>query len=88
VKAISGNITGKVQGVGYRMYIYRQADRLGLFGWVRNQPDGSVEFHCEGSDVDLSYFVELVKRGNDFTQVESLEYTESEAQNLTTFKVI
>ena len=88
MKAINGNISGKVQGVGFRMYMYRQADRLGLFGWVRNKPDGSVEFHCEGSDVELSYFVELVKRGNDFAQVESLEYTEAEAQDLTTFKVI
>lgn len=88
MKAINGIITGKVQGVGFRMYMYRQADRLGLFGWVRNKSDGGVEFHCEGSDVDLSYFVELVKRGNDFAQVESLEYTEAKTQNLTTFKVI
>lgn len=88
MKAINGNITGKVQGVGFRMYMYRQADRLGLFGWVKNSPDGSVEFHCEGSDVELSYFVELVKRGNDFAEVETLEYTEVERQEFTTFKVI
>jgi acylphosphatase len=88
VKAINGNITGKIQGVGFRMYLYRQADRLGLFGWVQNNSDGSVTFHCEGSDVELSYFVNLAKRGNDYTQVENLEYTETEPQELTTFKVI
>ena len=57
-------------------------------GQVRNNTDGSVDFHCEGSDVDLSYFVELVKRGNDFAMVETLEYEEAETQNSTSFKVI
>ncbi|QEN05387.1 acylphosphatase [Thiospirochaeta perfilievii] len=88
MKAIKGNITGKVQGVGFRMYIYRQADRLGLSGWVSNNPNGTVDFHAEGSDVELSYFTDLVRRGNDFCDVESLEYTECETENLTTFKVI
>lgn len=88
MKAINGNITGKVQGVGFRMYMYRQADRLGLFGWVKNNSNGSVDFHCEGSDVELSYFVELAKRGNEYTEVETLEYQEAESQKLSTFKVV
>ena len=62
--AINGKLTGKVQGVGFRMYIFRQAERLGLYGWVKNCPDGSIELHAQGSDVDLDYFTKLVKRGN------------------------
>lgn len=88
MKAINGNITGQVQGVGFRMYLYRQADRLGLTGWVRNNPDSSVQFQCEGSDVDISFFIDLAKRGNDFAMVETLEYVETEVENLESFKVI
>lgn len=88
MKAINGNITGKVQGVGFRMYLYRQADRLGLTGWVKNNEDGSVQFHCEGSDVELSFFVDLAKRGNDFTMVESIEYVDVEVEDFSSFKVI
>lgn len=88
MKAIKGKVYGKVQGVGFRMYTYRQADRLGITGWVKNNSDGSVSFYCEGSDVDLSFFIDLVKRGNDFSEVESVETEDSELENLTTFEVV
>ncbi len=88
MKAIKGRVYGKVQGVGFRMYTYRQADRLGLVGWVKNNSDGSVTFHCEGSDVDLSFFLDLIKRGNDFSQIDKVETEDSDLENLTAFEVI
>ena len=42
-------ITGRVQGVSFRYYTSREAESLGLGGWVRNLPDGSVEAVFEGS---------------------------------------
>ncbi len=88
MKAIKGIVYGKVQGVGFRMYTYRQADRLGVTGWVKNCADGSVEFHCEASDVDISFFIDLVKRGNDFSEVETVDYSEAKVENFTSFEVI
>ena len=41
-------VTGRVQGVFFRAAMREQADRLGVTGWVRNEPDGSVRAHLEG----------------------------------------
>ncbi|MBC7348034.1 MAG: acylphosphatase [Clostridia bacterium] len=46
-------LTGLVQGVGMRAYVRRQAQRLGLVGFVRNLPDGRVEVVAEGAPEDL-----------------------------------
>lgn len=54
-------ITGRVQGVGYRPFVYRLANRFELCGWVRNVT-GSVEIHAEGSENNLTRFSEALIR--------------------------
>lgn len=88
MKAVKGRVTGDVQGVGYRMYAYRQAHRLGLKGWIKNNNDGSVTFVCEGSGVDLDYFIDLLKRGNEFSKVDEVEIEATTCENCSTFTVI
>ena len=51
------HVTGRVQGVSFRWYAAREATRLGLAGWVRNEPDGSVRAHAEGPDDAVDEFV-------------------------------
>jgi acylphosphatase len=51
-------VTGLVQGVGFRFFVYRVATRLGLVGYVENAYDGSVEIEVEG---DRSLIEELVR---------------------------
>jgi acylphosphatase len=51
-------ISGHVQGVGFRSNAKRVADRLGLAGWVRNLPDGSVEIIAEGQEGHMEEFLE------------------------------
>ena len=46
-------VRGRVQGVGYRWFVTREAGRLGLSGWVANQADGSVRVVAEGERADL-----------------------------------
>ena len=41
-------VSGRVQGVGFRVFVYREALLLGLSGWVANEPDGSVRCQAEG----------------------------------------
>ncbi len=54
---------GHVQGVGYRFFVMEQAHQLGLTGWVRNLPSGSVEVVAEGAKADLELLLNRLKRG-------------------------
>jgi acylphosphatase len=56
-------ITGKVQGVGYRLWATRIAASLGLRGWVRNRSDGSVEALVTGAPEDVAAMVEASRKG-------------------------
>lgn len=53
--------SGSVQGVGFRFTAQRIADSLGLTGWIRNLPDGSVEAVCEGEEKDIALFIAKIR---------------------------
>jgi acylphosphatase len=67
------HVHGRVQGVGYRYYAMREAERLGIAGYARNLGDGRVEVVAEGPDGALSEFEEALRRGPSFAAVESVE---------------
>jgi acylphosphatase len=56
-------ITGKVQGVGYRIWATRLAAGLGLQGWVRNRLDGSVEMLATGAPGAVAEMIEASRKG-------------------------
>lgn len=56
-------IEGHVQGVGYRAWAVRQAEALGLAGWIRNAADGTVEVAVRGEAAQVRRFAELLKQG-------------------------
>jgi acylphosphatase len=66
-------VSGRVQGVFFRMHARQWAEGLGLKGWVKNLPDGSVEAVAEGEEKVLLEFLELLKQGPPSAQVEKAE---------------
>jgi acylphosphatase len=80
-------VTGRVQGVGYRFFAERIARELGIAGWVRNLPDGSVETLAEGEEDALSRFLERLRRGPLASRVDSVVVEERQAQGLVTFEI-
>ena len=76
--AVELRITGRVQGVCYRDHTRRQADRLGLLGWVRNEPDGSVRAHVEGDPDAVEELVDWCHHGPDLANVDRVERTPRE----------
>jgi acylphosphatase len=63
IKATRFKVKGKVQGVGYRAFVERNAKSLGLVGWVRNEPDGTVEGVIEGEPDAIAKFEERIRSG-------------------------
>jgi acylphosphatase len=80
-------VHGDVQGVGYRWSCVRQAERLGVAGWVRNLPDGTVEIAVEGPDPAVDALVAWAKRGPSGADVSYLEVTEEPPEGARGFSV-
>lgn len=66
-------VSGTVQGVGYRAFTVRQAHKLGLYGWVRNRPDGTVEVEAQGSRGRLDDLLAALRRGPAYARVRDLQ---------------
>jgi acylphosphatase len=56
-------VHGRVQGVAFRAATQRQAQQLGVHGWVRNRPDGTVELLAEGEQVSVQRLVDWCHGG-------------------------
>ena len=68
-------ISGRVQGVYYRAFAEQSAKLLGIHGYVRNQPDGTVEVAAEGEKETLEIFLEDLRQGPRHARVEKITIT-------------
>ena len=66
-------VKGRVQGVGYRASTQSEAQKLALHGWVRNLPDGKVEFVAEGRRENLEKLLAWAKKGPTTASVADLQ---------------
>ena len=83
-------IQGRVQGVGFRWFVHREASELDLRGWVRNTEDGDVEVVAHGEEQDLAELRTSLRKGPRGSRVDRLiehSLAESEAANLSSFRI-
>ncbi|HEY2466839.1 MAG TPA: acylphosphatase [Terracidiphilus sp.] len=83
-------IQGRVQGVGFRWFVHREASELELRGWVRNTEDGDVEVVASGSAQDLGELRDSLRRGPRGARVDRLlehYLDDSEGKNLSAFRI-
>lgn len=70
---LEARIHGRVQGVGFRYFAQREAQKLGLSGWVRNLRSGQVEVAAEGDRDDLRSYLEALRKGPPMSWVERVD---------------
>ena len=83
-------IQGRVQGVGFRWFVHREARELDLRGWVRNTEEGEVEVVAHGTPEDLAELRASLRRGPRGSRVDRLiehYLDDSEAANLDSFRI-
>ena len=89
MKRVACVISGRVQGVGYRNWVYSRAKLFKVFGFVRNLSDSSVEVLAEADEEILKEFIAEMKIGPNLSKVSQIECTWSEvgADPFTEFEV-
>ncbi len=78
MQQLHANVSGRVQGVGFRFFVRDKAHELGITGWTRNTPEGTVEIVGEGEQEDLECFMDWIKQGPPLSRVDHVETTISE----------
>src|SRR5215813_11603022 len=81
-------VRGRVQGVGFRWFVEREAHMLGIAGWVRNNRDDSVEVLAQGTRDQLSGLHSRLREGPRAARVDNVEISEaSPTAGLSSFRI-
>ena len=83
-------VKGRVQGVGFRWYVHREAGDIGLHGWVRNTEDGHVEVVASGEAEELGLLRHALQKGSRGSRVDAViehDLADSEAEGLGPFQI-
>jgi acylphosphatase len=82
-------IKGYVQGVGFRYFVSYTAKLYDLTGWIKNCDDGSVQMEAQGKKDSLEEFINKIKIGNGFCEIEDIFINEIKpVKNERNFKII
>lgn len=85
---VSVRVSGVVQGVGFRYFVKKNANKLGLSGYAKNNDDGTVLVVAEGDEADLLIMVELCKQGPQRAFVKEVFVSWGEATGMADFFTI
>ena len=75
-------IKGKVQGVGYRYWLYKTAMQRNIDGWVKNKISGEVEALLVGKEADVNNLIKLCKKGPMMAEVKNVSEKNYEKEYL------
>ena len=78
---------GRVQGVFFRQWTIDQARALGVAGWVRNRPDGSLEAHLQGEEAAVTQMAARMRKGPARARVDDVMIEDAAPQEIEGFRV-
>jgi acylphosphatase len=85
--AVQVRVSGRVQGVAFRWEAQHAAEKLGVTGWVRNEPDGSVTAHVEGEPDAVNDMVVWLRTGPPAARVSNAAVRDAAATGATSFEI-
>ncbi len=80
MKKIKTIIYGKVQGVGFRFFIQKSAQKYGIKGWVRNIDNDKVEIVCLGEQKEMDKLLKNIKKGPEGARIKKIETMQTDEQ--------
>ncbi len=86
-RSVDLHVTGQVQGVSFRWHTAREATRLGVAGWVRNDADGSVRAHVEGPEEAVAELVAWCEQGPPAARLAAVTVTDADPTGATSFVI-
>ena len=87
-KSVRLYISGTVQGIFFRRFIKDNADKLGVYGYVRNLEDGRIEIFIEGNQENVDNMIAISKRGPAHSNLRKIEEKEEKFQDFKDFKIL
>jgi DNA ligase D-like protein (predicted 3'-phosphoesterase) len=87
LRAVRAGVRGNVQGVGFREATLRQAQELGVMGWVRNAEDGDVLVHAEAPEAALEELLAFLRKGPRGARVDGMEVEPVKAEGHEQFAI-
>ncbi|MGI8991463.1 MAG: acylphosphatase [Bryobacteraceae bacterium] len=80
-------VRGQVQGVGFRWFVKKAADQLGIGGYVRNEADGCVFVYAVGTERQLSQLAGRLRQGPQFAEVRGVDEREAAVRRYDNFEI-
>jgi len=80
-------LAGRVQGVGFRYFVFRVAQSFGVLGWVKNLKNGMVEIHAQGDTETLMLFEAEIRSGPPFAIVENIQEDDIQIEDFKDFLI-
>ncbi len=80
-------VSGRVQGVGFRYFVFQLARDIGVVGWVKNLRDGRVEAHAEGSEPRVRRFELALRTGPPLSRVDQVVELAAPSEGTARFEI-
>jgi acylphosphatase len=88
MRRISIIVSGKVQGVFYRASTEKEAKKIGVTGFVRNEPNGNVYIEAQGTEAQLEELIKWCKRGPERARVDAVTSNEIQLATESRFQIL